>query len=290
MLAWAELLPDAWDAVVRYSAAYRSMNLAFQGPIFAGALGAGILASAVTMIPIGLGITWSLRTSGSARAVTAGCVAWLAAGAAWIAFQGRLEGHYVAPLIVPAGILFAIGLPRLIDLTAGQWRTTVVLISPMIALGALSAFVVVGASHVVWDQLSTENRSARAVASVIAAGSASDETVFVWGNRPQVIYLADRAPASSYLYLAPLTTPGYSSPPQVAGVLRSWEQAPPAFIVDAGSREPGAPGLPPLLVARPINANGRDYDVLEPLREFVRERYRLLAIVEGWPIYEFEGR
>ena len=289
VLAWAGLLPDAWDAVARYSGAYRSMNLAFQGPIFAGALRAGILATAVTMIPIGLGIIGSLRTSGPARTVAVGCLAWLAAGAAWITFQGRLEGHYVAPLIVPSAVLFGMGLPRL-DSAVGRSRVALVLGVPVVVLGAISAVVVVGASKVVWDQLTTENRSARAVATVIASRGTGEETVFVWGNRPQILYLAERVPSSRYLYLAPLTTPGYSSPAQVGEVLASWEQAPPAFVVDAGSPEPGAPGLPPLLVPRPVSANGRDYDVLDPLRDFVRQRYALLGIVEGWPVYELTAQ
>jgi hypothetical protein len=290
LLAGAGLLPEAWDAVVRYSAAYRAMNLAVQGPTFAAALRAGILASAVALIPIGLAIMGSLRASGRVRGVAIGCVTWLAAGAAWIAFQGRLEGHYMAPLVVPAGILFALGLPRLVDPSVGRLRATLLFGVPLVVLGALSAVVVVGASKLVWDELATENHSARAVANVIASGSSGSETVFVWGNRPQVYYLADRAPASRYLYLAPLTTPGYSSPAQIAEVLVTWEQAPPAFIVDAGSREPGAPGLPPLLLPRPISANGRDYDVLEPMRDFVQEHYALLGIVEGWPVYELTVR
>ncbi len=288
-LVGAGLMPDAWDAVARYSAAYRSMNLAFQGPLFASALGAGILVSAAALIPIGLGMIGSLRAGDPARRVALGCLTWLVAGSAWIAFQGRLEGHYVAPVVVPAGILFAMGVRRLTDAVPGRSRAMLFFGVPLAALGALSVVVVVGASSVVWNQLATENRSARSVATVIASNSSADEAIFVWGNRPQVFFLADRAPASRYPYLAPLTTPGYSSPAQIAAVLASWQQGPPVFIVDAGSPEPGAPGLPALLIPRPISANGRDYDVLESLRDFVRERYELVGIVEGWPVYQLKA-
>ena len=285
LLAWAGLYREAWDSVVRYGAAYRLMNLEFQGPIIASRLGAGILASAVALIPIGVGVIRSIRREGDAWSLGRVCVGWLAVGAAWIAFQGRLDGHYVVPLAVPAAILFGIGLPHVVDPSISRGRAVVMYGVPVVILAAISTVVVIGGSETIVQELEAENRSAAAVAATIRAQGVAGDTVFVWGNRAQVYYLADRAPATRYLYLAPLTTPGYSSAGQVDEVLGSWGLAPPAFVVDAGSAEPGAPGLPPLLIARPLSANGRDYDALDPLREFVRARYELVGVIEGWPVY-----
>jgi len=288
-LAAGGLLPDAWDAVVRYSAAYRAMNLQVHGPVFSGALGAGILASAVVMIPVGLGILAGLRAPASTRVACIGCILWLAAGAGWIGFQGRIEGHYVALVVFPVGILLALGIQQLREQLAARPRSWLIFGIPLLVLGIVSGVVVTRASTVVWDELKAINGSASAVAEAIRSSSSDTDTVFVWGNRPQIYFLADRLPASRYLYLAPLTTPGYSSPEQIQEVLTSWEAAAPAFIVDAGSPGPGIAGLPPLLIERPLAAYGRDYDVLDPLREFVRGRYVLLGVFEGWPVYELAG-
>ncbi|HEX5578085.1 MAG TPA: hypothetical protein VFY43_00275, partial [Candidatus Limnocylindria bacterium] len=89
-----------------------------------------------------------------------------------------------------------------------------------------------------------------------------------------------------YVYLLPLTTPGFVTDDLVASVLEEWTANPPAAIVDAGSSQPGIAGLPPLLVDRPVlPLDGRDADLLEPLRTFVRERYVQATTVDGWPVY-----
>jgi hypothetical protein len=56
-------------------------------------------------------------------------------------------------------------------------------------------------------------------------------------------------------------------------------------VVDAGSAGPGQPGFLPLLIPRPVATDGRDLDLLDPLRAFVEERYVTLSTVEGWVIY-----
>ena len=110
-------------------------------------------------------------------------------------------------------------------------------------------------------------------------------SMLVWGNQPVLYDLADRAPATVYSYLYPLTTPGYSTPDMVGTVARALADHPPAVVVDAGSTAPGQPGFLPLLIDRPVATDGRDLDLLGPLRAFVAGHYRLAATVAGWPIY-----
>jgi hypothetical protein len=110
-------------------------------------------------------------------------------------------------------------------------------------------------------------------------------TMLVWGNQPSLYDVADRAPATRYSYMFPLTTPGYSTPALIGTVGRALADHPPAVVVDAGSTAPGQPGFPPLLIDRPIATEGRDLDLLDPLRAFVATHYRLAATVGGWPIY-----
>jgi hypothetical protein len=71
----------------------------------------------------------------------------------------------------------------------------------------------------------------------------------------------------------------------IAATVRDLGTDPPALIVDAGSSAPGAPGFQPLLIPRPIASDGRDLDILDPLRDFVRDRYVELEVVDGWVIY-----
>ncbi len=68
--------------------------------------------------------------------------------------------------------------------------------------------------------------------------------------------------------------------------MQEWSASPPAAVIDAGSSAPGVAGLPPLLVDRPVlELDGRDMDILEPLRAFVRDRYVQATTVDGWPVY-----
>jgi hypothetical protein len=133
---------------------------------------------------------------------------------------------------------------------------------------------------------STQADRSQAVGGWIGAHTRPDDQIFVWGNTPSIYLDANRAPASAYVYLLPLTTPGFVTDELIATVLEEWTASPPAVVVDAGSSQPGVAGLPPLLVGRPtLELDGRDLDILEPLRTFVRERYVQAATVDGWPVY-----
>jgi len=110
-------------------------------------------------------------------------------------------------------------------------------------------------------------------------------TMLIWGNEPHLYSLADRAPATAFAYLYPLTTPGYTTTALIDDVVLELTDHPPAVVIDAGSDGPGQPGFLPLLIDRPVTTDGRDLDLLAPLRAFVASRYRLDSIVSGWPIY-----
>jgi hypothetical protein len=129
------------------------------------------------------------------------------------------------------------------------------------------------------------NRQVQGVAEAVRAQADEDDTVLVWGNQPRLYRVAERRPASRFVYLFPLTTPGYATPQLIGEVLAELEANPPAVVVDAGSPGPGQPGVAPLLLDRPVGAEGRDLDLLDPLRDFVRARYELAEVVDGWPLY-----
>jgi hypothetical protein len=83
----------------------------------------------------------------------------------------------------------------------------------------------------------------------------------------------------------PLTAPGYATPELVAGIVDAWDTRPPRLIVDA-TRNPGRVGGYPL---EPTIDPAAPDTVLDPLRRWVLEHYRVVATVNGWDLYEENG-
>jgi len=129
------------------------------------------------------------------------------------------------------------------------------------------------------------NARAAATAAWMESQGLAGERILVWGNVPQVYQFSESPPAVRYGFLYPLTTPGYASEERISELLVALEAAPPTLVVDAGSPAPGEPGFLPLLIDRPVATDGRDLDLMDPLRDFVADRYEMVETVRGWPIY-----
>lgn len=114
--------------------------------------------------------------------------------------------------------------------------------------------------------------------------------IFVWGTAPQVYLAADRRSVGRFSYLYPLVTPGFTTRSMILQVVDDLIADPPALIIDAGSGAPGSPGFQPLLQDRPLATDGRDLDILDPIREFVRASYEADGLIDGWPIYQRTSR
>jgi hypothetical protein len=217
-------------------------------------------------------------------------ILWGAGTIAAAIYLGRFETHYAAPLAIPLGLFAPIGLA---DVACRARRSVAIaaVMVPALVIGAVLSTAVTVANIVEHGRtIAAENQRNSAVGSYLHDQSSAGATVFVWGNEPQLYYLADRAPATRFIYLLPLTTPGYVTSAMIDGVRAQLEAKPPALIVDVGSLEPGSPGDPPLLIDRPLrNEDGRNFDILDPLRAFVKERYALLEVVDGWPVYCLTG-
>ena len=282
LLAGLGLLPDVVDAVITYNGAYRAV--AAGSSLTLRALPWTVLALVPLLALAAAGMLAARRVHGSgSMAVTA--LAWLVAGVVLIVVQGRFYAHYAIPLVVPLALLAGIGwedLRRLVDLRRFLRR-------PLMVMGIALVLLAVGAGAAgglqelrTWD---AANGRSRTVAQAVRDLSAPGDTLLVWGNEPYLYRLADRAPAIRYPYLLPLTTPGYVDAALVEELVSELRVRPPTVVVDAGSPGPGEPGIVPLLMDRPVSSEGRDADLLDPLREFVRSRYELDAVVDGWPVY-----
>ena len=109
------------------------------------------------------------------------------------------------------------------------------------------------------------------------------------GQRAGVYFEADRLSATRFCYLYALVTPGYATPELVDETLQELRADPPQFVVDVGAPARGEPGFQELLIPRPLASDGRDLDLLDPLRAFVAENYDELTTADGWVIYELRG-
>ncbi len=284
-LAVTGTLPAAFDAIVTYSGAYRASSGEYGATLAAPVASWAVLTSLFLLAPALVGAASLAKAPQPIRGVMLACLAWIAGSLVLFVAQGRFYAHYAIPLAVPLGILAGLGLRRvgesLVHVGRSGRRVTIVL--PLIVTMLVS--VVAGVISAAMQIAPLADQSARMQAVSERLDDLPAGTMLVWGNEPALFDLADRAPATRFSYFYALSTPGYSTAAMVTDVARALVAAPPAVVVDAGSNGPGQPGFLPLLIDRPILTDGRDLDLLDPLRAFVAERYELAATIAGWPIY-----
>lgn len=288
-LAAIGALPAAFDAIVTYSTAYRGSSRDY-GAILAAPVAAWtVLASLFLVAPAILGAASLARIPRLPRAVGIASLLWIGLSLLLFVVQGRFYAHYAIPLVVPLAILAGLGLQRIGESLRRTERSgpraLIVLPLAVTLVVSLPAGVVSGLMVLA----PIEDESARMDVVAERLSHMPSGTMLVWGNEPRLYDLAGRAPATRYSYLYALTTPGYSTAAMIDDVARELASAPPQIVVDAGSSAPGQAGFLPLLIDRPIATDGRDLDLLDPLRSFVRQHYELAATVAGWPIYVFQG-
>ena len=284
-LAVIGALPAGVDAVVGYSTAYRGSSGEYGAILAAPVVAWTVLASLFLVTPALLGTLSLARIPSVQRAMAITTLAWVGLSLLVFVVQGRFYAHYAIPLAVPLGILAGLGLHRTAD-SWGRARSLgrrVLIGLPLAATLLLSLFAGIVSGAMQFTPVQDE--SARMDAVTARLRQLPRGTLLVWGNAPRLYDLAARTPATRYSYLYPLTTPGYTTDAMIEDVARELDAAPPTVIVDAGSSAPGRPGFLPLLIDRPIATDGRDLDLLDPLRSFVREHYDLAATVAGWPVY-----
>jgi hypothetical protein len=283
-LAMIGALPAAIDAVVTYNDAYRAIaavtGAALSGPVVAWTL----LALLFVVVPVAYGARAGLVDMPVARHAAVACLVWLALALVSFVVQGRFLAHYAIPVAIPLGVLAGMG----VDVLAARVRAgRSALIAPILLTVAISSVAAVIAGSMEFAPIQRDRARARAVAEAIDRGPSA--RIWAWGNEPVLYSETSLLSVTRFCYLYPLVTPGYATPELVNRTLQELEAAPPAFIVDVGSSAPGAPGFQPLLIPRPLASEGRDLDLLDPLRAFVSDNYDELAIADGWVIYELRG-
>ncbi len=273
-----------------YGGAYRAVNLSHLREYANAEAAVAVLALLVVAVPALVGLLRAVRLPDPWPAVCLAGAVWTLATAAIAIYLGRFETHYAALLGIPIALLATVGVVDVLRRMRRRRAVGMIMIPAMAAAAALSLAVIAANSWALVGPLQAETQRADAVAAYLREHAPPGTSLFVWGNEPQLYYLSHRAPASRFIYMLPLTTPGYATPDLIDGVREELVARAPSLIIDAGSLEPGTPGDPPLLIPRPVtNEDGRAYDILDPLRSYIAQHYALLDIVDGWPVYQRQG-
>ncbi len=147
--------------------------------------------------------------------------------------------HYFATLLLPFGLLtgiaacevFAIIARVAAPTVAGRWRRHVALV-----VCGVIAVVPVGRTLIGLRDSGLRGERAEqveATAHYVRAHSARDSRLLVWGHASDVYFLADRAPASRFVYPLAMLTPRYADSSLVAGFVAELRASAPPLIVDA---------------------------------------------------------
>ena len=286
--AWLSLvgaLPAALDAVVTYSAAYRAASEGYGTALGTPVAAWTVLISLYLITAALLGAASLGTASPRRRGMLIGSLLWIGGSLVLIVVQGHFYAHYVIPLTVPLGILAGLGLDRTRESLGRVRRSGMRILIALPLVATLGVSMLAGTYTAATQIAIAADQSERMQAVAARLRDLPAGTLLVWGNEPRLYDLAERVPATRYTYFFPLTTPGYTTPAMIDEVERRLKTDPPEVVVDAGSGAPGAPGFLPMLIPRPILTDGRDLDLLDPLRAFVAQRYELVATVAGWPIY-----
>ena len=289
-LAASGTLGASIDAVLGYAASYRAANVPLGAELTRSVVSWTVLAAVGLLLPAALGAMRSVSRPGVRRPIAMSASVWVVASVAFFVAQGRFIAHYAIPLAVPLAVLAAFGLERTWSLAKSRpRRSEMTLIMLPLTLGlAISIAAAVAGGLMEWRTVLRDHQRSEQVAEFMASEGPSSATVFVWGNQPRLYLDARSVPTTAYAFLYPLTTRGYSDAAQVDDLVSTLANHPPTFVVDAGSSAPGEPGFLPLLIPRPVATDGRDLDLLEPVRDFVKQHYRQLAVVDGWVVYGLE--
>jgi hypothetical protein len=181
-----------------------------------------------------LGLTQLLRRRAigveSARPFLVG---WTLLAIACVGLGGRFFGHYFLQLELPLSLLAAAGLARLYA------RRRAVAIA-LLALPTL-AFTLVAASPARASRI-FEEHDYSAIGDAIRARTSPSDTIWVWGNAPQIYFSSQRTPGVRFTFcnyltgLSPATPSEYDpkSDPRAAAVPGGWKMV----IDDLDRRRP----------------------------------------------------
>jgi hypothetical protein len=267
-----------------------------------GLLRIGLIGGAA-MVPYALGVAGAVAAAaGVARAIrsrrnsarefnsmhmpspsTVLGLLWLATSAVAVATGGRFFGHYFHLILAPLCLLAAPGFCRF----WGKGRACRVLLSLLCILPALLFFALATFARPLAAALDEGEPPYHEVASRIAAITAPDDRVFVWGNSPQLYVLARRPMGSRFSFCNYMTGESPGTPTESGHWSADTNQLPAAWDMLFADLEQRRPAL--FVDASAAGWDGYDKFPIARyprLRSYVDRHYRPVEIRAGVVLYQ----
>jgi hypothetical protein len=268
---------DAFDQIVTYNAAYRNAATGLPGMVAVSVLFLSCLA-----VPTAITAARMVRRPRAFDRVDWSCLAWSVMYSVYIGYQGRIFLHYLILLIPPIVFLAGSGMGWLVEgLKSSHLRVKRRAIGLVTATAVTFSISAVVASQFIGMTIETASEARVPqgdTAAWVKTNTPTAATVFVWGSDPGLYLVSERNPYDRYVYEFPLITAGYWSPDRTATLLLAWRASPPPVIVES-------PASVPMFRAPQNSTDPPPYDTLAPLRDFVRNHYRLVATFGDHDIY-----
>jgi hypothetical protein len=208
---------------------------------------------------------------------------WLATSAIAVAAGGRFFGHYFHLILAPLCLLAA---PAFGALWArrGRYRTALLVLC---ALPALFFFGLATAGRSVaaaWDEREPPYQQ---VAARIAARTGPDDRIFVWGNSPQLYYLARRPMGARFTFCNYVTGESPGTPTETGAWNSDANQLPAAWDMLLDDLDRRRPRLFVDAAAAGWDGYGKYPLARYPrLRDYVARNYRAVEAPAGVVLYE----
>ena len=299
-----------WDQTIKYNLLYSDTQ--WTQRVFAAVAGVWFATATVPVVLPIAGLACCirrLRRSGRndrAYPVMLFATIWIVVELLLSSVSGRPYDHYSLLLLPPMAFvtaaLVAEATPFILANARGVFRSPGVVVSAVALVVILPVMLQLGV-RAGTGQIVPSRESSQVIptAEFVRANTAPGDRLLVWGLAGGVYFLADRPPASRFLFAFPLLTRTYgdSAAPIFLADLR---RTPPAMIVDATDDDSNVPTLarwdpewrfPRMWVKTPYWAMTPS---LRAFYEFVEQNYTPVATVgpERWTVYRFktlaEGR
>jgi len=200
--------------------------------------------------------------------------AWLVFSFMGVAMGGYFREHYFMQAIPPVALLAGFGASRI------ALPASLSVLGRSLPLSIAGAVVLYGVTTAPWYYLpgSADEKcriiygrnpfvESLAVGSFLVSHSKPDETVFVFGSEPQILYYAKRRSASRYIFVYPLMTPFPDTADRQASVIRELANRNPKFVVTIF--------IPQSFLAQ----RGTPIALFDSLRDLLSRSYHVVGVV-----------
>jgi hypothetical protein len=265
-------LSDFWDCVVGHNLTYaRRVPLEWYPSMFFSTFQGVFRQWLPVFIFAGMGLR-SLRAGQGACAGRWLLVGWLAVSFAGVCAGGYFRHHYfiqiVPALAVAAGVGVAADARRINPSRPGTAALVFTVAAVAWGIALDPGYYLRGSPNEKCRWIYGLNPFIEALPAkdYIARHSAPDETVFVFGSEPEILFYANRRSASRYIFAYPLMTPFPDTRDRQASVIRELTAAPPRFIVTISTKLTSSflddNNTPTLLFDELIKMLFRDYQLV----------------------------